>query len=118
MYPGGRIIHFVENNSVGNKAFLSTPTFTVAWAKRENFDTILVAARMITQHIPKGIPLVPDMGLASDDVFSHVSVVDTATADSDDDDDDDMTPMLGRQQSGDVRLFHEVVTVEPSSSDA
>ena len=47
MYPGGRIIHFVENNSLGPRPLCSDRTFSVVWADRDNMQNIQVAGRMI-----------------------------------------------------------------------
>ena len=48
MYPPGRIIHLVERNHDATKGLRSgQKQFSVVWSNRTNFESVLVAERMI-----------------------------------------------------------------------
>ncbi|KAM9101506.1 sn1-specific diacylglycerol lipase beta isoform X1 [Sarcophilus harrisii] len=52
LYPPGRIIHLVEDDSSGRSCCCSTSRYSAKWATEAEFSKILIGPKMLTDHMP------------------------------------------------------------------
>ncbi|XP_001508017.1 diacylglycerol lipase-beta [Ornithorhynchus anatinus] len=52
LYPPGRIIHLVEENSAGRPCCCSTSRYNAKWSSEAEFSKILIGPKMLTDHMP------------------------------------------------------------------